>query len=133
MYDCHMTTYGLLSAQHTLKAFMKFFHFWVPLVFFCLLSELKSIWKDGLFCFHDSYRSNWICSNLLNETLCLKQLGILTKHMQLTLCWHRGRPRVQRLTTHQQNPDYRPFRKHLQSRRSLTRGRSRGVTRCRCL
>jgi hypothetical protein len=30
-------------------------------------------------------------------------------------------------TTHQQNPNYRPFKKHLQSRRSLTQGRSRGV------
>jgi hypothetical protein len=43
-----------------------------------------------------------------------------------TICWHRGRPRVQCLTTHQQNPDYRPFRQHLRSRRGLTRGRSRG-------
>jgi hypothetical protein len=29
-------------------------------------------------------------------------------------------------TTHQQNPNYQPFRQHLRSRRSLTRGRSRG-------
>jgi hypothetical protein len=29
-------------------------------------------------------------------------------------------------TTHQQNPNYRPFRQHLRSRRSLTRGRGRG-------
>jgi hypothetical protein len=43
-----------------------------------------------------------------------------------TICWHRGRPRVQCLTMHQQNPNYRPFRQHLRSRQSLTRGRSRG-------
>jgi hypothetical protein len=29
-------------------------------------------------------------------------------------------------TMHQQNPNYRPFRQHLRSRCSLTRGRGRG-------
>jgi hypothetical protein len=37
-----------------------------------------------LFYFHDCYRSSWICLNLLNETFCLKELGILTKNLQLT-------------------------------------------------
>jgi hypothetical protein len=41
-------------------------------------------------------------------------------------CWHRGKPKVQRLTAHQKNPDYQPFQQHLRGRRSLTRGRSRG-------
>jgi hypothetical protein len=40
---------------------------------------------DGLFYCHDSYRSNHICLNLLNETLCLKELGILFKNLKLTL------------------------------------------------
>jgi hypothetical protein len=30
--------------------------------------------------------------------------------------WHRGILRVEHLTMHQQNPDYRPFQQHLQSR-----------------
>ena len=30
-----------------------------------------------------------------------------------TICWHRGRPRVQRSRVHQQNPNYQPFWQHL--------------------
>jgi hypothetical protein len=36
-------------------------------------------------------------------------------------------------TTHQQNPNYHPFRQHLRSRCSLTRGRGRVVAGLQCL
>jgi hypothetical protein len=56
----------------------------------------------------------------------VNQIATKHKYSFYTQCWHRGRHRVQCLTTHQQNPDYRTFWKHLRSMRSLTRGRIRG-------
>jgi hypothetical protein len=60
---------------------MKFYHF-LGTTCFLLLSEVSLLW--GMFFFHDSDQSSWVCLNLLNETLCLKELDILAKNLKIT-------------------------------------------------
>jgi hypothetical protein len=66
-----------------------------------------------------------LCKELLFSLLQFPTITVSSPD-NITICCHGGRPRVQCLTTHQQNPNYQPFQQHLRSRRSLTRGRRRG-------